>query len=185
MMSRRQWRWPLVLVATGLMLIAAGFGFRAHYTGWFGSTIPNVAVWGGDWQAWLDRQSIDHPAMVHLMPPECLCRFFTIGHASELTEQARALGYNRYQAGDSFLQGDLAVMIQTRTFPQSPGPLLALTDRDGQLRYLGPYSDGLTCTSANSLVDDWLPLSRPGQILQVDANSCQCAGFAGVAVGNE
>jgi hypothetical protein len=174
-----------MLVASALLLIAAGFAFRSHYLGWFGSAIPNVAAWGNDWQAWLDQQAIEHPAMVHLMPPDCLCRFFTATHASDLSEQARVMGYTVYQAGDSFLKDSLAVSLQTGSFPASPGPLLGLTDTDGLIRYLGPYSDGLTCTSATSLVDDWLPLARPGHVLQVDANSCQCAGFANTPTFDE
>jgi hypothetical protein len=115
--------------------------------------------------------------MVHLMPPGCLCRFFTTEHASDLSEQARAMGYHSYQAGDPFLETDVAEVLNTASFPLSPGPLLALTGIDGLIRDLGPYSDGLNCTSANSLVDAWLPLSRAGRIFQVDADSCQCSGF--------
>ncbi len=171
------------LVAAGLILAAVTLGFRAHYLGWFGESVSNVANWGADWQDWLDQQPIEHPALVHLMPGGCLCRFFTAGHAAELSARADTLGYHRYQAGDNFLSEALAVPLHTRSFPQSPGPMLALTGVDGQIRYLGPYSDGLRCTTANSLVDDWLPLTRLGQVLQVDANSCQCSGFAPAAAG--
>jgi hypothetical protein len=170
-------RWLALIVLSAGLLLAVSLWFRAQYQGWFGASIPNVEVWGDNWQHWVDRQPLDHPAMIHLMPAGCLCRFFTVQHASALSEQARALGYSRYQGGNIFLSSDLAVPLETSDFPASPGPLLALTDSDGSLRYLGPYSDGLRCTSANSLVDDWLPLSRPGQLLQVDANSCQCDNF--------
>lgn len=178
MHAPRSTPWTIIgLVAAVLVLAAVTLGFRAHYLGWFGESVSNVGRWGTDWQDWLDQQPIEHPAMVHLMPEGCLCRFFTGQHAGDLSILAEPMGYHRYQAGDEFLDADLADPLLTRSFPDSPGPLLALTGADGQIRYLGPYSDGLRCTTANSLVDDWLPLSRPGQVLQVDANSCQCSGF--------
>ncbi|MEX0624029.1 DUF6436 domain-containing protein [Saccharospirillum sp.] len=177
------WRAVLGLIVAGLVLATVTFGFRAQYLGWFGESVPDVARWGTDWQTWLDQQPIEHPAMVHLMPEGCLCRFFTGQHAADLSIRADALGYQRYQAGDDFLSTELAQLLLTPSFPNSPGPMLALTGADGQIRYLGPYSDGLRCTTANSLVDDWLPLSRPGRVLQVDANSCQCESFGLVATG--
>lgn len=160
-----------------LVLATATLGFRAHYLGWFGESVTNVTTWGADWQMWLDQQPIEHPAMVHLMPANCLCRFFTGQHAADLSIRAKALGYHPYQAGDDFLSDEVAKPLLTRSYPLSPGPLLALTGADGQIRYLGAYSEGLRCTTSNSLVDDWLPLSRTGRVLQVDADSCQCSGF--------
>lgn len=171
------WRAMLGVVLGALVLGLITLGFRAHYLGWFGESVANVGRWGGDWQVWLDEQPLQHPAMVHLMPAGCLCRFFTAQHAADLSERARSLGYHRYQAGDEFLSPELADPLHPASFPDSPGPLLALTGADGQIRYLGPYSDGLRCTAGNSLVEDWLPFSRPGRVLQVDANSCQCPGF--------
>lgn len=181
--SSALWRTSIGLAVAGIVLAALTLGIRAQYLGWFGETVPDVARWGENWQHWLDQQPIEHPAMVHLMPEGCLCRFFTSQHAAVLSARAAELGYHRYQAGDEFLGTELARPLRTRSFPTSPGPLLALTGTDGQLRYLGPYSDGLRCTAANSLVDDWLALSRPGRVLQVDANSCQCGGFGAVAAG--
>lgn len=178
------WRTLVGLAVAGVLLAVVTLGVRAQYLGWFGESVADVAGWGADWQDWLDQQPIEHPAMVHLMPDGCLCRFFTNQHAADLSSRAAALGYHRYQAGDDFLSMELALSLPTDSFPSSPGPLLALTGADGQIRYLGPYSDGLRCTSANSLVDDWLPLSRPGRILQVDANSCQCKGFGPVVAGS-
>jgi len=179
----KPWLAIIGLVASALVLTIATLGFRAHYLGWFGESVPNVARWGTDWQAWLDQQPVEHPAIVHLMPEGCPCRFFTGQHAADLSRRAKVLGYRRYQAGDEILDTDLADLLPTRSFPNSPGPLLALTGADGQIRYLGPYSDGLRCSAANSLVDDWLPLSRPGRILQVDASSCQCSGFGPLSTG--
>lgn len=179
----RPWRAILGVAVGALLLGALTLGFRAHYLGWFGESVTNVAAWGADWQTWVDEQPLEHPALVHLMPKGCLCRFFTGEHAADLSNRAGELGYHRYQAGDAFLGADLADLLSPAYFPDSPGPMLALTGADGQIRYLGPYSDGLRCTAANSLVDDWLPLSRAGRVLQVDASSCQCEGFAPAVAG--
>ena len=164
---------PAVLI---LLLVSVGvFWFRADQLGWFGETVSDVPAWHGDWQDWIaDRADIDHPAMVHWIPEDCLCRFFMAGHAGDLSERAPSMGYAVYQTGEISLSIDLARPVRSTPDFATPGPLIVLTDADGGIRYLGPYSDGLTCTSANSLVEDWLPLSRSGRAINLDVTSCRC-----------
>ncbi|GGX73980.1 DUF6436 domain-containing protein [Saccharospirillum salsuginis] len=159
-----------------LALVSVGvFWFRADQLGWFGETVSDVPAWHDQWQEWVDdRADIDHPAMVHWIPEHCLCRFFMAGHAADLSERAPSLGYAAYQTGEISLSIDLARPLRSTPDFNTPGPLILLTNTDGAIRYLGPYSDGLTCTSANSLVDDWLPLSRSGQAINLDVTSCRC-----------
>ena len=164
---------------TGLVLLTAAIIlslilFRQSQLGWFGETVTDVPAWQAQWQEWIKRQPLEHPAMVHWVPPDCLCRFFTAGHATTLSERADNLGYSVYQIGEPSLSLDVARPITSSPDFPTPGPLVLLTNAEGGIRYLGPYSDGLTCTQANSLVDDWLPLTRPGQLLNLDVTSCRC-----------
>jgi len=172
------------LALTILVLVSVGvFWFRSDQLGWFGETVSDVPAWNNHWQSWVDERSdIDHPAMVHWIPEDCLCRFFMASHAGDLSERATSLGYAAYQVGEISLSIDLAKPVQPTPDFETPGPLILLTNADGAIRYLGPYSDGLTCTNANSLVDDWLPLSRAGQAVNLDVTSCRCLHEPGAAV---
>lgn len=171
---------PTLLVAglAGVVLVAATIGalvFRYHQLGWFGETVSDMSVWQDNWQTWIDRQTdLNHPTMVHWIPPDCLCRFFTAGHAADLSRQAPSHGYRVFQAGEVSISIDLAAPLSPAPNFQTPGPLIVLTNAEGLIRYLGPYSDGLTCSSGNSLVTDWLPQSRDGQAVTLDVTSCRC-----------
>ncbi|WP_108125371.1 DUF6436 domain-containing protein [Saccharospirillum mangrovi] len=167
----RRWLWWLLPV---LVVLLATLWFRQTHLNWLGRTVPDVSRWSADWQEWIDsRDDLTHPAMLHWMPTGCLCRFMAAGHASTLSEEGLALGYQPYQLGTPFIAANLATPLPGLP-PASPGPMIALTGADGQLRYLGAYSSGLTCAQSNSLVDDWLPLSRPGSVVNLDATTCVC-----------
>lgn len=157
-----------------LLAGASVYWFERQYMGWFGETVDNMNVWQSRWQQWLDQQSeLQHPAMVHLLPDECLCRWFVRDHASELSEKASQLGYQVYQTS-ALLAGEEAQLVTRPVDFASPGPLMILTNSSGEVRYLGPYSDGLRCNAETSLVDQWLPLDLRGQVVQLDANGCVC-----------
>ncbi|MCH8532689.1 MAG: DUF6436 domain-containing protein [Saccharospirillum sp.] len=159
-----------------LILLAGGsvFWFERHYMGWFGESVDNMNAWQGQWQSWLDGQpELEHPAMVHLLPEDCLCRWFVRDHAGDLSDKAVQLGYQVYQT--SVLLGEeQASLLKYPIDFASPGPLMILTNAEGEVRYLGPYSDGLRCNAETSLVDQWLPLELRGQVVQLDANGCVC-----------
>lgn len=171
-MTRRSrhllWALPLLLA------LAAGLWFRQTHLDWLGRSVTDVSAWRADWQSWVDAQSgLRHPAMLHWMPSGCLCRFMAAGHAAALSREGRALGYQPYQLGQAFLSAADAPPLAGRP-PLSPGPLIVLTGAGGDIRYLGAYSSGLTCSQGNSLVGDWLPLSRPGSVVNLDASTCVC-----------
>lgn len=167
-----------VSISLGLffLLLAGGavYWFERQYIGWYGETVDNMNLWQSHWQTWLDRQpELQHPAMVHLIPEGCLCRWFVRDHASELSTTASQLGYQVYQASN-LLGAEQAQLLSQPIDFASPGPLMILTNSDGDVRYLGPYSDGIRCNAATSLVDQWLPLTLQGQVVQLDANGCVC-----------
>lgn len=168
---RRLLWWLLPL----LLALAAGLWFRQIHLDWLGRSVVDVSQWREDWQAWFDeRDEVQHPAMLHWMPPGCLCRFLAAGHAATLSETGRSLGYQPVQLGTPFISAQLARPLAGLP-PASPGPLIVLTGADGQIRYLGAYSSGLSCAQSNSLVDDWLPLARSGSVVNLDATTCVCA----------
>ncbi|MHA7878185.1 MAG: DUF6436 domain-containing protein [Saccharospirillum sp.] len=159
-----------------LALVAAGavYWFQATHLGWFGETVDDMRAWQSHWQGWVNEQAaVQHPAMVHLVPEGCLCRFFVQAHAADLSQSAQELGYRVYQTS-SLLPSERAERLDRPVAFDSPGPLLMLTDHNGELRYLGPYSDGVRCNAETSLVDQWLPLSLGGQVIQLDASGCLC-----------
>lgn len=165
-------------IALGLVfvLLAGGsvYWFERHYMGWYGQTVNDMNGWQQQWQSWLDSQpELQHPAMVHLLPDQCLCRWFVRDHASDLSDKAVELGYEVYQTS-ALLGSDQARLLTQVVDFETPAPLMILTDSAGQVRYLGPYSDGLRCNAENSLVDQWLPLELQGQVVQLDANGCIC-----------
>lgn len=169
-------RYRLWLLWTLPLLIAliAALWFRQTHLDWLGRSVSDVTAWQQQWQQWLDeRDDLTHPVMLHWMPEGCLCRFMAAGHATNLSRNAAALGYQVVQLGTPFVAETLALPLAGAP-PTSPGPIIVLTGADGQLRYLGAYSSGLSCAQANSLVDDWLPLTRPGSVVNLDASTCVC-----------
>lgn len=56
-------------------------------------------------------------------------------------------------------------------------PAVAIWDRDGNLAYVGPYSEGAVCTSANSFIEpviEALLAGRPLQSTGTLAVGCYC-----------
>ena len=53
-----------------------------------------------------------------------------------------------------FLRGRIKPLTGIEGMQSLPAsPALAIWDRDGNLAYAGPYSEGLVCNSSNSFVD--------------------------------
>ena len=83
--------------------------------------------------------------------------------------------------------GEMAPLLRGRMKPL-PGiegmqslpasPALAIWDRDGNLAYAGPYSEGLVCNSSNSFVEpvlDALTQGRQVSLASGLAVGCYCA----------
>lgn len=105
--------------------------------------------------------------LVHFWDPACPCNVGNQQHLAELIERFGSDGTPE-QPGVAFYsvkkpgtQGQLpSTLSQMKPLNMLPGdkhitssPAVAIWDRQGQLAYFGPYSEGLTCNSSNSFIE--------------------------------
>jgi len=124
--------------------------------------------------------------LVHFHDPACPCNVGNQQHLAELVERYAPLGVTFHAVQRPGSRGGLppalAVLQPLAALPGSEGlpasPALAIWDRQGRLAYFGPYSEGATCTSANSFVEpvlDALLKGRPVRAGGTLAEGCFCA----------
>lgn len=123
--------------------------------------------------------------LVHFWDPACPCNVGNQQHLAELLEHYGPLGVSFYAVQKPGSQGQLPATLSTlRALPGLEGseqipasPAVAIWDRDGQLAYFGPYSEGLTCTSSNSFIEpilEALATNRPVSASNTLAVGCFC-----------
>lgn len=123
--------------------------------------------------------------LVHFHDPACPCNVGNQQHLAELVERYAPQGvvFHALQKPGSLgrLPRNLAALQPLAALPGSErlpaSPALAIWDRQGRLAYFGPYSEGATCTSANSFVEpvlDALRKSRPVRAGGTLAEGCFC-----------
>jgi hypothetical protein len=123
--------------------------------------------------------------LVHFWDPACPCNVTNQQHLTELIEHFAPQGVVFYavQKPGSRDQlpmtlGDLQPLADLPGAEQIPAsPAVAIWDRNGQLAYFGPYSEGLTCNSSNSFIEpilDALASGRPVNASNTLAVGCFC-----------
>ncbi|WKN21735.1 DUF6436 domain-containing protein [Azotobacter vinelandii] len=123
--------------------------------------------------------------LVHFHDPACPCNVGNQQHLAELIERygARGVSFHAVQRPGSRggLPPALAALQPLAALPDGKAPpaspALAIWDRQGHLAYFGPYSEGATCTSANSFVEpilDALLEGRPVRAGGTLAEGCFC-----------
>jgi hypothetical protein len=123
--------------------------------------------------------------LVHFWDPACPCNVGNQQHLAELLEHYGPLGVSFYAVQKPGSQGQLpATLSALQALPGLAGseqipasPAVAIWDRDGQLAYFGPYSEGLTCTSNNSVIEpilEALAANRPDSAGNTLAVGCIC-----------
>ncbi len=123
--------------------------------------------------------------VVHLWDPPCPCNVGNQQHLAELVQRyaARGVSFHVWQKPGS--HGQLpAILAGLQPLRELPGaehlpasPAVAIWDRDGKLAYFGPYSEGATCTSANSFVEPLLEALLAGRPVRSSgglAVGCYC-----------
>jgi len=123
--------------------------------------------------------------LVHFHDPACPCNVGNQQHLAELVERYASRGISFFAVQRPGSQGGLppalaalqtlAPLAGSEALPVSPA--LAIWDRQGRLAYFGPYSEGATCTSANSFVEpvlDALLEDRPVRATGTLAEGCFC-----------
>lgn len=170
--------WSFVSAALVLLLaLLALLGYRlfvATYQGWLIESIPDSGEFIEQIQGQLNELAdLQHPSVIHIVPAGCPCTLLTLSHAQKVTESATHQGYSVYQSLSSYR--GLGEQITDISVPIAP--IIVFTRDDGSIAYAGAYSDGLRCTEANSLVDQFLdfPELLPAfAVAGLDVNVCRC-----------
>ncbi|NQD96381.1 thiol-disulfide isomerase [Pseudomonas sp. CrR25] len=123
--------------------------------------------------------------LVHFWDPACPCNVGNQQHLAELVEHfaPRGVAFYAVQKPGSHGQlpaslGALRTLTQLRGAERIPAsPAVAIWDRQGELAYFGPYSEGLTCNSSNSFIEPILEALAAGRAVNASntlAVGCFC-----------
>ncbi|MBU2863184.1 hypothetical protein KO489_04970 [Reinekea forsetii] len=168
------YRWIAVAIFVFVLLTATAIWFQRTYVGWLIESVPEPNSYLHSWQTTIDRnETIQHPAVIHLLPDHCLCTLLTMGHATNISRMAEQNGFNIVQVGTHHKGLGKSVELESPKL----SPTIAITDANGQIKYLGAYSEGVRCTNANSMVDTFLEgVSHlpSATIVGLDVKVCRC-----------
>jgi hypothetical protein len=124
--------------------------------------------------------------VVHFWDPACPCNVGNWEHLSELVEHfSGAAGVDFYAVQKPGTHGQLPSTLSViRPLNDLPGaeritssPAVAIWDRQGNLAYFGPYSEGLVCNAQNSFIEpilQALKADRPVNATHTMAVGCYC-----------
>ena len=123
--------------------------------------------------------------VVHFWDPACPCNVGNQQHLGELVAQfaPRGVSFHVVQKPGSHgqLPANLAALKPLTSLPGSERlpatPAVAIWDREGNLAYFGPYSEGAVCNSSNSFIEPILKALEQGRRVQASntlAVGCYC-----------
>jgi len=182
-MSGKKLLTALALVLCGVGLWWAYDNFRSQYLRPFDN---QTALFAGDQLRLPPELAGPGPIrLVHFWDPACPCNVGNQQHLGELIEQYAAQGVSFHVLQKPGSHGQLpANLAALKPLASLPGaehlpasPAVAIWDRQGNLAYFGPYSEGATCTASNSFIEPILQAliqGRPVQVTQTMAVGCYC-----------
>lgn len=177
--SRTLWI-VLLTLACAVTLLTAYRWFEARYLRTFDE---RAAVFSGAALRLPDELAGPGPIrLVHFWDPACPCNVGNQQHLTELVAGYAAKGVAFYAVQRPGSKGSLPAELSTlqviETLPGSEAipasPAVAIWDRQGQLAYFGPYSEGLVCNSSNSFIEPILEALADGR--RVDASNTLAVG---------
>lgn len=128
--------------------------------------------------------------LVHFWDPACPCNVGNQQHLAELLERfAGQVSFHMVRKAGSrgALPAPLAALQPIDALPGAAAipssPAVAIWDREGRLAYVGPYSEGAVCTSANSFVEPIIEAVLAGRRVEAThslALGCFCQWQAGI-----
>ena len=200
--GRRRWRPGLIAFLTLCGIALAGLGvWMWDYFGFSQqSTFAETTAVFGETDLRLPAD-IAGPTgrirVVHFWDPSCsVCNRETGAHLSYLISMYRRVQIDFYSVRKPGTTGELPEYLSRRMQPLEriegmemlpASPAVGIWDRDGKLTYIGPYSFGMVCTSANSFVEpilDALVDGRPAPPRQgMLAVGCYCPWRQAVVPG--
>lgn len=173
-MKRKLWSAAIFLIIS--LPLAGSYLFTKTHVGWLIEQVPDSIAYKDDWQALINSlEGVEHPAVIHWLPENCLCRVLSAKHAGQITVQAESAGFHVFQLNshDDSLGKHLSVLSLNTPF----SPVIAITARNGNLAYVGAYSDGIRCNTGTSMVDSFLedPAKLPVRtVVGLDVKTCRC-----------
>jgi hypothetical protein len=173
----------LLILLWAAAMLAAYWWYEARYLRSFSE---QTALFYGEQLRLPDELAGPGPIrLVHFWDPACPCNVGNQQHLAELIERFGTQGVSFYAVQKPASSGQLpstlsalqplAELAGSTQIPASPA--VAIWDRDGQLAYFGPYSEGATCTSSNSFIEpilDALSAGRPVNASNTLALGCFC-----------
>lgn len=183
-MSRRQTLFACLIAALWLgAMIAAFWWYQTRYIRPFDA---QTALFEGTTLRLPAELAGPGPVhLVHFWDPACPCNVGNQQHLAELRQRfaERGVSFHAVQKPGTRgeLPGELADLPRLAALPGSEGlpasPAVAIWDREGRLAYFGPYSEGATCTSANSFIEPILEALLDGRPVRAGNNlavGCFC-----------
>lgn len=158
-----------------LLLLGAAAWFNAKHLGWLDDVVVDNQAYLMQWQQEVNALSLTHPSILHWMPEDCLCSFFSLNHALDISVTAASASFNIYQLNTTY-EG-LGDSVYSDSLPLLTGSTIVMTNAEGQIAYVGAYSDGLRCNDGNSMVSrftdspDLLPVQP---IVGTNVRTCLC-----------
>jgi hypothetical protein len=181
--SRSQLLTSLFIVLWASALAGAYWWYQLRYVRTFN---PQAAVFTGAALRLPAELAGPGPIrIVHFWDPACPCNVGNQQHLAELLAHYGPLGVQFYAVQKAASQGHLPPSLAgLKALEQLPGsaelpasPAVAIWDKQGQLAYFGPYSEGANCTSSNSFIEpilEALSADRPVSASNTLAVGCFC-----------
>ncbi|MBU0808595.1 MAG: thiol-disulfide isomerase [Gammaproteobacteria bacterium] len=172
----------LILLWAAAMLVAYWW-YEARYLRSFSD---QTALFYGEQLRLPDELAGPGPIrLVHFWDPTCPCNIGNQQHLADLTERFGPQGVSFYAVQKPNTKGQLpSTLSALQPLAALPGsdqipasPAVAVWDRNGQLAYFGPYSEGATCTSSNSFIEPILDALIEGRAVNASntlALGCFC-----------
>ncbi|MGE8361812.1 DUF6436 domain-containing protein [Pseudomonas sp.] len=182
--SRKSLLAGLIAVTWIIAMVVAFWWFEARYMRSFSD---QTALFSGDeLRLPIELAGPGPIRLVHFWDPACPCNVGNQQHLSELIEHYAPQGVAFYAVQKAGTSGQLPRSLSglqpldnlqgAEQLPASPA--VAIWDRNGELAYFGPYSEGLTCTSSNSFIEPILEALADGRRVNASntlAVGCFCA----------
>lgn len=174
----------LLLAVWGVAMLYAFWWFEGRYLRSF-----------SDQLALFDSASLQLPAdmagpgpirIVHFWDPACPCNAGNQQHLADLIDRYASPDVTFHFTQKAGSQGELPItlkalqpllgMTAAEHIPASPA--VAIWDREGELAYFGPYSEGAVCSSSNSFIEPILEALIAGRRVRAGngmAVGCFCS----------
>ena len=173
----------LIILLTLACLVALTLAYRWFETRYLRTFDERAAVFSGaELQLPAALSGPGEIRLVHFWDPACPCNVGNQQHLAELIAHYAPQGVQFHVVRKPGSQGRLpAELAALQVIDELPGsaklpasPAVAIWDKQGQLAYFGPYSEGLVCNSSNSFIEPILEALAAGR--KVDASNTLAVG---------